>query len=157
MDLATWVRCYLPKVRALQINDFRFLNFQKSPFEARDIVVFTKLVKILWWLPTLTKCSMPSRGATDLGPYSMARALHSDGSRFLNFQKSPFHAWDIVLFTKLVKILWWLPTLTKCSMSSRGATVLGPCSVFHGKSTSLWKQARKTSVWTQTVPLFERP
>ena len=37
-----------------------FLNFWKSPFEARDIVVWTKLVKILWRLPILTGCSLPA-------------------------------------------------------------------------------------------------
>ena len=87
--------------QALQINDFRFLNFQKSPFQARDIVIFTKLVKILWRLPTLTKCSMPFRGATVLGPYSMARALHSDGSRFLNFCKTSLQAWEMSVWTQM--------------------------------------------------------
>ena len=41
--LATWVS-YLPKARALQTNDFSFLNFWKSPFQAWDMVILPKLV-----------------------------------------------------------------------------------------------------------------
>ena len=101
VTLATWVRCYLPKARALQSNDFSFLNFWKSPFQARDMVILPKLVKILWRLPTLSSCSLPSRGATVLGACSMARALHSDGSRFLNFCKTPLQAWETSVWTQM--------------------------------------------------------
>ena len=58
---------------------FGFWISKKSPLQAWYIVVFTKLVKILWQLPTLTRCSMPSNGDTVLGPCSIARALYSDG------------------------------------------------------------------------------
>ena len=85
----------------LQTNDFRFLNFQKIPFQARDIVNWAKLLKILWRSPTLTGCSLPSRGATVLGACSMARALHSDGSRFLNFCKTPLQAWETSVWTQM--------------------------------------------------------
>ena len=85
----------------LQTNDFRFLNFQKIPFQARDIVNWTKLLKILWHSPTLTGCSLPSRGATVLGACSMARALHSDGSRFLNFCKTPLQAWETSVWIQM--------------------------------------------------------
>ena len=74
-----------PSYKTLQTNDFRFLNFWKSPLQAQDTV--TKLVKILWRLPTLTRCSLPCRGATVLGHYSSARALPSGGSGFWIFAK----------------------------------------------------------------------
>ena len=78
---------FFPKAEVLQIIDFSSFNFWKSPFHAWGIVILPELVKILWWLPTLTGCSLPSRGATVLGACSMARALHSDGSRFIIFAK----------------------------------------------------------------------
>ena len=88
------------KAEALQTNDFWFLNHQKSPFEAKEKVIWIKLAKILWRLSTLTGCSLPSRGATVLSHCSMARALHSDGSRFLNFCKTPLQAWEMSVWTK---------------------------------------------------------
>ena len=65
------------------------------------MVILPKLVKILWRLPTLSGCSLPSRGATVLGACSMARALHSDGSRFLNFCKTPLQAWETSVWTQM--------------------------------------------------------
>ena len=95
-----WSLVLFPKAQALQTIDFSLLNFWKSPFPARDTVNLTKLVKILWQLPTLTKCSMPSRGASVLDACSIARTLHSDGSRFLNFCKTPLQAWEMSVWTK---------------------------------------------------------
>ena len=65
------------------------------------MVILPKLVKILWRLPTLSGCSLPSRGATVLGACSMARALHSDGSGFLNFCKTPLQAWETSVWTQM--------------------------------------------------------
>ena len=64
------------------------------------MVILPELVKILCRLPTLTRCSLPCRGATVLGPCSMARALHYDGSRFLNFCKTPLQAWEMSVWTQ---------------------------------------------------------
>ena len=65
------------------------------------MVILPKLVKILWHLLTLSGCSLPSRGPTVLGACSMARALHSDGSRFLNFCKTPLQAWETSVWTQM--------------------------------------------------------
>ena len=65
------------------------------------MVILPKLVKILWRLPTLSGCSLPSRGPTVLGACSMARALHSDGSGFLNFCKTPLQAWETSAWTQI--------------------------------------------------------
>ena len=42
-----------PSYKTLQTNDFRFLNFWKSPFQARDMVILPKLVKILHSRPEI--------------------------------------------------------------------------------------------------------
>ena len=96
MDLGPFYKAWV-----LQTNKFRFLNFLKNTFDARDIVIWTKLVKVLWWLPNLSGCSLPSRGATVLGLYSMLRGLPSDGSRFLNFCKTSLQAWETSVWKQM--------------------------------------------------------
>ena len=60
------------------------------------MVILPKLVKILWRLPTLSGCSLPSRGATVLSQCSMAK-----GSRFLNFCKTPLQSWETSVWTQM--------------------------------------------------------
>ena len=64
-----------------------------------------------------------------------------------------------------MKILGWLPTLTGCSLPSRGATVLGPCSMARALTSRPEKQVfeHRQAIFTkfgeipQTVALFEWP
>ena len=92
---------FFPKAEVLQIIDFSSFNFWKSPFHAWGIVILPELVKILWWLPTLTGCSLPSIVATVLGYCSMGRALHSDISRCLNYCKTPLQTQEVSLWTQM--------------------------------------------------------
>ena len=101
LELIIIVSQGLTLLTASLVNDFRFLNFWKSPYQARDMVILPELVKILWWFPTLTRCSLPCRGATVLGHYSSPRALPSGGSRFLNFCKTPLQAWETSVWTQM--------------------------------------------------------
>ena len=93
--------CFPPlKDRANQTISFRLWKNFISGLRYGSL----KIDSNLWCFTTLKNYFSTSWVAIDLGPFSRARADQTINSRLWNFWKSPFQAWDMVIWKWMLKI-----------------------------------------------------
>ena len=110
--------------RAKKTNSFRLWNFLKSPFLAKDIVLWRltpicnqyQLLMVIAWLPDLLLTWVPYQWMEQV------KLLILGFEIFEKVHSRP------EIWSKMVKIRWGLPSLNGRSSASRGASDLKFCT-----------------------------